>query len=106
MDALPREIAEKIDEVRGLCAKYGVKRLTLFGSAVTGTFDPTRSDLDFIVEFEPHPDPSVRGQRWLDLWDDLKALFGRNIDLLVESTLKDRFVRQAVATDHVDLYAA
>jgi len=63
MDALPREIAEKLDEVQGLCEKHHVKRLTLFGSAAKGTFDPETSDLDFVVEFEWHSDPLERGRR-------------------------------------------
>lgn len=106
MDALPREIAEKVEEVRRLCERYGVKRLTLFGSAVKGTFDPATSDVDFVVEFEWHPDPLVRGRRWLDLWDELKTLFGRNVDLLVDSTVDNPYLRTAIDRDHVDLYAA
>jgi uncharacterized protein len=106
MNALPPEVAEKLDDVRALCEKHGVKRLTLFGSAVKGTFDRNASDLDFVVEFERHPDPLVRGQRWLDLWDDLKSVFGREIDLLVESTLKDPYIREVIKLNHVDLYAA
>ena len=106
MDALPREIADKLDEVRGLCEKHHVKRLTLFGSAVMGTFDPETSDVDFVVEFAWHADPLERGRRWLDLWDDLKALFGRDIDLLVDSTVKDPHIREVIERDHLDLYAA
>jgi predicted nucleotidyltransferase len=52
MEALPVEITERLDAVRALCEKYSVRRLTLFGSAVKGTFDPKRSDVDFLVEFE------------------------------------------------------
>jgi predicted nucleotidyltransferase len=32
-----------------LCAEYRVARLEVFGSAVTGEFDPARSDLDLLV---------------------------------------------------------
>ena len=38
-----------------LCRRFGVRRLDLFGSAATGRFDPTRSDLDFLVVFEEIP---------------------------------------------------
>lgn len=106
MDALPQIVTEHLDEVRALCEKYSVKRLTLFGSAVKGTFDPETSDLDFVVEFEWHPDPSERGRRWLELWDDLKDLFDRNIDLLVASTISKPFIAQSIRNAHLDLYAA
>jgi predicted nucleotidyltransferase len=46
MTALPALITDHLAEVRTLCEKYSVKRLTLFGSAVKGTFDPEKSDLD------------------------------------------------------------
>ena len=106
MDALPGIVTDHLDEVRALCEKYGVKRLTIFGSAVKGTFNPERSDLDFVVEFEWHPDPSERGRRWLELWDELKDLFGRNIDLLVASTIKSPSFAQRIVLTELELYAA
>ena len=41
-------ISEVIDRVVAICKEYGVKRLDLFGSFVTGTAAPT-SDIDFVV---------------------------------------------------------
>jgi hypothetical protein len=35
-----------------LCRKYRVIRLEVFGSAVGDSFDPDKSDLDFLVEFQ------------------------------------------------------
>jgi predicted nucleotidyltransferase len=106
MDALPKIVTERLDEVRALCEKYSVKRLTIFGSAVKGTFDPEKSDLDFAVEFEWHADPSERGRRWLELWDELKELFDRNVDLVVASTIKDPSFSQILALTEQELYAA
>ena len=40
------------EETARLCRRYGVRRLELFGSAATEKFDPARSDLDFILEFD------------------------------------------------------
>jgi predicted nucleotidyltransferase len=106
MDALPEIVTNHLEEVRALCEKYSVKKLTIFGSAVKGTFDPKRSDLDFVVEFEWHHDPSERGRRWLELWEELKDLFGRNIDLIVASTIENPFIAQSIRQAHLDLYAA
>jgi predicted nucleotidyltransferase len=38
-----------------LCRKHGVKSLEVFGSVADGTWDPCRSDLDFLVEILPLP---------------------------------------------------
>lgn len=106
MDALPREIAEKIDEVRGLCAKYGVKRLTLFGSAVKGTFDPARSDLDFIVELIPVGDAIMEGRAYLGLWNDLERLFGRRVDLVDPAGIVNPYVAASINANQHALYEA
>ena len=106
MDTLPPLIAEKLPEVRRLCEKYYVRKLTIFGSAVKGTFNPEKSDVDFIVEFEWHPDPLERGRRWLELWEELKDLFGRNVDLIVNTTITNPYFAQVVERTHLDLYAA
>ena len=82
MNALPPLVVERLDELRALCEKYRVKRLTLFGSAVKGTFDPETSDLDFVVEFLPDtPAGGLRGP-YFSLLGELQELFGRNVDLV------------------------
>lgn len=40
-------------ELTELCGRYGVRRQSLFGSALRDDFDPGRSDLDLLVEFPP-----------------------------------------------------
>lgn len=106
MAALPPVIEEHLAEVRGLCEKYRVKRLSVFGSAVQGTFDPDRSDLDFVVEFEWHPDPLERGRLYLEFWDEMKDLFGRHIDLLVASTIRNPSFLEVLRLTQQPVYAA
>ena len=51
------EIARNREELRALCRRFHVRRLDLFGSAARGDFDPERSDIDLLVEFDrEHPD--------------------------------------------------
>ena len=45
-------IARHRDELEELCRRYHVRRLELFGSAVSGKFNPDTSDPDFLVSFE------------------------------------------------------
>ena len=56
--------------------EYGVKRIGVFGSAVTGHLDDT-SDIDLVVEFE-----RPIGFKFLDLAEDLERLLGRKVDIL------------------------
>jgi predicted nucleotidyltransferase len=104
MHALPEIVTEHLDEVRALCETYTVKRLVLFGSAVKGTFDPVRSDLDFAVEFLPHPDPSERGRRYLDLLMDLQHLFGRDVDLVAMSRIENPYFKEVLRLTQRPLY--
>lgn len=89
-----------------LCRKYAVRRLKLFGSAVTDRFDPERSDLDFLVEFD-EPPPGMRlGTQFFGLREELERVLGRSIDLLEESAIENSRLRRRVQAEAVTLYAA
>ena len=80
-------VEDRRTEVVALCEKYGVKRLDLFGSAAGEDFDPEASDLDFVVSFERR-DPPDLFDRYFGLQEDLEALFGRRVDLVMEGALE------------------
>jgi len=61
MDTLPAVTTDHLDAIRELCVKYRVKRLAVFGSAAKGTFDPAKSDVDFVVEFSAGEQAGVGG---------------------------------------------
>jgi predicted nucleotidyltransferase len=106
MNALPPLITQHLDEVLALCEKYRVKRLTLFGSAVKGTFDEETSDLDFAVEFHPADDPLVRGARFLDLLTDLRVLFNKEVDLVSVWAIRNPYFKQVLELTEHPLYEA
>lgn len=54
-ELMPR-LSAHLEAIRALCRAYGVARLDVFGSAVTAAFDPARSDIDFLVEYDPETD--------------------------------------------------
>lgn len=97
--------AEHAAALADLCRRYGVQRLELFGSAATGRDDPVRSDLDFLVEFEPLPDGSY-ADAYFGLLEGLEALFGRPVDLVVASAIRNRYFRESVDQTKTLLYAA
>src|SRR5437588_5411114 len=100
------EIVEaNLPAVRALCRRFAVRRLDLFGSAVTGRFDPTRSDLDFLVEFEKPPAGGFRGP-YFGLLEALETLFQRKIDLLTEGSLENPYRRRRIEAEKRTLYQA
>ncbi len=99
-------VEDRRAEVAELCRRHGVRRLDLFGSA-SGTgdgFDPEESDLDFVVSFERR-DPPDLFRRYFGLEEDLEALFGRGVDLVMEGALeKSRRFAANVEGSRVPLY--
>ena len=51
-DHAVRTVAQA-DAIADACRQHQVLRMHLFGSALRDDFDPTRSDLDLLVEFQP-----------------------------------------------------
>jgi uncharacterized protein len=86
-----------------LCRSYHVKTLELFGSATDGTFDPARSDLDFLVEFLPEAAGRVF-HGYFDLKEALQRLLGRPVDLVMLGAVRNRYFLEAVARQRKVLF--
>ena len=100
-----RPIEEKRDELLRLCAQYRVRRLELFGSALTDQFDPATSDLDFLVEFLPLQ-PGERADAYFELLNALRELFQRNVDLVMAKAIRNRYFLESINRNRTLLYAA
>jgi predicted nucleotidyltransferase len=98
-------IEQHLARLADLCRKYDVRRLDVFGSALRRDFDPNRSDLDFVVEFNDFNVENA-ADRYLGLMVDLEDLFGRQIDLVSYRAIKNPYFKQVVDTTRISLYAA
>ena len=98
-------IAQHRAELDALCRQYLVKTLEVFGSAADGTFDPARSDLDFVVEFLPGAASRIF-HGYFDLKDALERLFGRKVDLVMPRAIRNPYLLKAVNQQRKVLYAA
>jgi uncharacterized protein len=84
------------------CLRHGIRRLSLFGSALRSDFRP-ESDIDLLVEFVP-------GQR-VSLFDlggmsmEFAEILGRPVDLRTAEDLS-RYFREEVLRTARPLYAA
>lgn len=106
MHLLPPMIEERMDQLRALCAEFGVARLEIFGSAATGAFDPLLSDLDFLVTYPPDYDFGPWLGRYFDLKERLRDLFRRRVDLVMAKEFTNPSFAQSVASSRRLLYAA
>ncbi|MHB8412534.1 MAG: nucleotidyltransferase family protein [Candidatus Acidiferrales bacterium] len=97
--------AQRREELKALCRRYCVRRLELFGSAASGQDRPDESDLDFLVEFAPLPLGSY-ANAYFGLLEDLEALSGRGVDLVVASAIRNPYFLQSVERTRTLLYAA
>jgi predicted nucleotidyltransferase len=86
-----------------LCKDLQVKRLDIFGSALTGSFRPD-SDVDVLVEFEPDADDLF--SRYFDLKEGLEHLLGRSVHVVVEKAVKNPYFRASIERGRKNVYAA
>jgi uncharacterized protein len=98
------EISSHREELEELCRRFHVRRLDLFGSATGDDFDPARSDLDFLVEFDPPP--GGYADAFFGLQESLEQLFGRPVDLVAAASIRNPYFRESVEGAKVPLYAA
>ena len=90
--------------ISAVCEEYGVKRLVVFGSAVTEHFDESTSDVDFLVEFRS--DVVNRFDAYFGLKESLEALLGRPVDLVAPAALENPYFAASVEENGHELYAA
>lgn len=89
-------------ELADLCRRYGVRELSMFGSAVRNEMRAD-SDLDLLVEFLPEAQVDLVDYAGLML--DLSRLLERKVDLVSKKGLKP-LIRAAVLQEARLLYAA
>lgn len=98
-------LEEKAPQLREICRRRQVQRLSLFGSAARGSFDPASSDFDFLVQF-PKLSPAQHADCYFGLQEDLERLLGRSVDLIEAEPIRNPYFRQSVEQSRVVIYAA
>ncbi len=90
----------RIDE---FCRKWKIKEFSLFGSVLREDFRAD-SDVDVLVEFLPEAPWSLLD--WVEMIDELKLIFGREVDLTSKAGLRNPFRRHVIMTTREIVYAA
>lgn len=91
-------------KLEALCRKYGIAKLSLFGSASRNELTP-ESDVDLMVEFSPDSRTSLFDITAMqDEFSD--ALGGRKVDIATPEILRNPFRRDAIVPDLKLIYEA
>jgi predicted nucleotidyltransferase len=99
-------IEQQREAIAGLCRRYRVRRLDVFGSGARGTdFDPGHSDVDFVVEFDPAGSrPKLK--TFFALRDELAAVLGRRVDLVMAGSVSNPYIKAEVERTREPVYTA
>ena len=98
-------LEDELGAIRAACERFHVVRLDAFGSVLRDDFEPGRSDIDLLVDFgamSPYDKPDA----YFGLLDELRAIFGSDVDLVMVGALKNRYIREDVNWTKRVLYAA
>lgn len=96
-------IKERYNDFINLCKEHKVSKIYAFGSSITDGFDPTKSDIDVVVELDIK-DPIEYGEALLSLWDVLEAFFKRKVDLLTDDSINNPYLRKSIESTKKLIY--
>ncbi|MCC6791542.1 MAG: nucleotidyltransferase family protein, partial [Thermomicrobiales bacterium] len=87
-----------LQEIAEICERHRVAELSLFGSVLRDDFRPD-SDVDVMVTF--FTDAQISLFDLVDLQDDLKQLFGRDVDVITRNGIErsKNYIRKAAILD-------
>jgi predicted nucleotidyltransferase len=102
---MPSEFAIEVptERLAEFAKKWRIVELSLFGSVVNGDFRED-SDVDVMVAFEKE----ARWSLWdvVDMQDELRAIFGCDVDIVERDAVKNPFVRRSIMGTRKIVYAA
>lgn len=95
----------QLDAIAAACRGHQVLRMHLFGSALRDDFDPSRSDLDLLVEFQPIA-PAALVKAYFDLEGQLASITGQAVDLVMADAIRNPYVQREIDASKQLLYEA
>src|SRR5882724_11383312 len=100
MNVAELPIAVDREKVAEFCRARGIRRLSLFGSVLREDFDPQRSDVDVLAEFEPGALKGV-GFRYFGYGEELARIIGRRVDFC---SRLNKYIEVRVREEAVPIY--
>lgn len=97
------KIEEYKRSIERICRDLRVKHLDLVGSAARDDFQPGRSDIDMLVEFEGL---EKLFDRYFELKARLEEQLGSQVDIIQEGAVKNPYIRRSLDRDKVRIYGS
>ena len=91
------------DEIADFCRRWSITELALFGSILRADFH-SDSDVDLLVTFAPEAQWSLLDL--VQMQDELRELFRRNVDLVEAAALRNPYRRRAILSEKEVIFAA
>lgn len=89
-------------EIERVCRRFPVKRLGIFGSALTQDFG-SGSDVDVLVVFDS--DESIDlFDKYFELKEQLEMIFEREVDLVIEKPFRNPIFKKSVEKTRTIIY--
>jgi uncharacterized protein len=98
-------ISLNLPDIIRICTHRKVRRLAVFGSTTGDRFDPEKSDVDLLVEFEKMQ-PAEHAEQFFGLAEDLERLLGRPVDLVEPGPIRNPYFRKSIEETQVEIYAS
>lgn len=104
--AMVSRVKNNHDQIVGLCKRFGVKRLEVFGSAARNTdYDPASSDVDFFYVMD-REDSLDLADRYFGFCEELEKVLGQRVDMISLLDAKNPYFLEVANRDRTLLYAA
>ena len=95
-------INQHIDQIAKLCELNKVRGLFAFGSVTTDNFSPD-SDIDLVIDIDDN-DPISYSDKYFNIKFKLEEILKRQIDLLEQKAIKNRFIKNEIDRTKVQIY--
>jgi hypothetical protein len=92
-----------ISTIEEFCRRWSIEEFALFGSILRGDMEPD-SDVDVLLTVAD--DTRLTLYDWVEMTDELKEIFGREIDLVSKSGLRNPFRRHEILRTQKVIYAS
>jgi uncharacterized protein len=96
-------IAVDREKIAEFCRKWGIREFSLFGSVLRDDFRPD-SDVDVLVVYDDRIKKDFHS--YMEAVEDLKRMFGREVDLVEKSAIKNPFRRHHILNNREVVYAS
>ena len=100
---IPLKNTLPMSRIEAFRRKWKVTESALFGSVIRGDAGP-ESDVDVLVTFAP--DAGQSPFDLVEMKDELKGIFAREVDPVQKSYLRNPFMRHEILRTHEVIYAA